>query len=399
MNKRIIDFTNEFNCLNNGIDRTTQKENKIGSEIHNTHQEINDLISEVNDFVSINNIPIETISPNDNNEVILAKLNTSFHNKIRDCVENVDTLPDMSSLDVIICCVAGLIATLMDMLLIGKPKIEYPKKFSGSILTDLLRRIDGNSGVFKYFSEKCKVPYDLPAMSDVVYPKNHRLRSLAHDPLFGLIFAVIDIMLGTTTCKDNNGFIQIIPTKKVSMKDKLFSVLLYLGHLISDVCTSCGLPIPGSFLTQINFENEFLQKISNVSETMYLNGYDCRHLISMSSSVCVSHFIVDMYLKLTQDEPSNDILMCEKELHILNNNLKKNELNLLSDAIGSLGNAIKIILPPDSGNLTAINIVQWFSLANSVIICFQTYMRDKNGEIVMANREVINKNWENRLEE
>lgn len=399
MEKRVIDFSSEFDKLNNDLYQVTENKDVVCSHICDTRQDIDNLINEINNFISQNDIPIERIKTDNSNINLLKKFNNDFHSCIKDCVKNVSTFPELATLDVIMCCTSGAIATAIDILLVGKPKIKYPnQEFEGSFLTGLLRKINGDSDFFKFFSQKCKVPYDLSSLAEVVYPNNHRLRSLAHDPLFGLIFAVIDIILGTTTCIDDNGFIEMIPNKKTSMVDKFFSVFLYLGHLISDVCTSRGLPIPGWFLTQLNFNNVFLKKISDLSEKMYINGYDLRHLLSMSSSVAVSHLIIDFYLEITQDKVGNDKLMFERDLQEVHNNLKKAEMMLLTDSIASIGNAVKIFSPPDSGNPTAINLVQWFSFAHDGIVALEAKNRLKNAEIVIENRKIINSNWEYLLD-
>ena len=395
MSSKIIDFSDNIADLKEDVSSLTNASNNLKSDIDETHKDTMALMNEINSLISETNASVEPLIPSSEDNDIIVKFNTDLHNEIKDLTKKVKTFPDMNTLDVIMCCIGGAVASLIDILLVGKPKLIGQKhEFSGSILTNLLRqKIDGNSGIFKYLSDKCKVPYDLSCLPEVVTPNNHRLRSLAHDPLFGLIFAIVDIFLGTTTCINDNGMLEIIPTSKTTLTDKTFAVFLYIGHIISDACTSRGLPIPGSFLTQINLNNEFLKNISDISESMYVNGYDCRHLFSMSSSVGTSHLIINTYLEFIKPINSIKNMYYENEMQQFEHKLKTTEMMLVTDSIASIGNALKIFLPPDSGNFTAINLVQWFSLANSSIAFIRALMRDKTAENVIANRKIIDDNW------
>ena len=399
MNSKIIDFSDNMSNLEKDVSSLTNVNNNLKMDINETHTGAMALMNEINSLISETQAPIDHLVSSCEDDAVIVKFNANLHNEIKDLTNKVKTFPDMSALDVIMCCIGGAVASLIDILLVGKPKlVGKNQEFTGSILTKLLRQVDGDSGIFKYLSDKCKVPYDLSCLKEVVTPNNHRLRSLAHDPLFGLIFAIIDIFLGTTTCINNDGMLEVIPTSKTALTDKIFSVFLYVGHIISDICTSRGLPIPGSFLTQINFNNDFLKEISDISESMYINGYDCRHLLSMSSSVGTSHLIINTYLEFIKPESNIKNMYYENELQQFEHKLKTTEMMLVTDSIASMGNALKIFLPPDSGNFTAINLAQWFSFANSSIGCIRALLRDKTTENVIENRKILNENWKYLME-
>ena len=123
----------------------------------------------------------------------------------------------------------------------------------GSPLTGLFRNIgiDENGKASKWVEtlEKWfKVGYDKSIDPNVLglNPRSHRLHSLAHDPsLLGLVFAIKDTITGTFTCIDRNGCFIV---EKIADTDfaKLLTVpILWLGHLLSDVFTKMGIPIPG----------------------------------------------------------------------------------------------------------------------------------------------------------
>ena len=77
------------------------------------------------------------------------------------------------------------------------------------------------------------MPYDLSCIKGTVNPNNHRLRGLGHDPYLGLFFAVADIIMGTTTCIDNDGALRIIPNYAASASEKILSVFYYLGQIVA----------------------------------------------------------------------------------------------------------------------------------------------------------------------
>ena len=278
------------------------------------------------------------------------------------------------------------------------------ENFDGSLLTKELRKIgngdDKLSGMLKWLSDKCEVPYDVSVEPGAVIPNNHRLRNRGHDPLFGLLFAIADIMLGTATLIDNEGNIKIlIRDKNYPPEEKYLSVLFYLGHLLSDVCTSRGLPIPGFFATQFFTNGENDRSIAKVAEQMYKDGYDLRHLASMSTPVIVKNLITDTYLNLTFNDSGDPLeLIAEKELREYKRTAYKYRLRLVSDAVSCGGNALKFFLPPTTGNMTALNLPEWASLIKDTIAEMKYQLRDKSVEEAIFNREIISDNWKMLLE-
>jgi hypothetical protein len=103
----------------------------------------------------------------------------------------------------------------------------------------------------------------------VLTPNNHRLRSFAHDPFLGLFFAVVDIILGTTTCVNNDSkFTILVNTKKASTEQKWLVAIYYIGHIVSDISTARGIPILGFFLTQF-----FQTEVNDSSIAKIAGGY------------------------------------------------------------------------------------------------------------------------------
>lgn len=340
-------------------------------------------------------------------------------NAVEESLKNLDnTIDDLSGiklkggikltvLDILVGIIAGIIASIIDIIFVGTPEIvkiyKGGEQFDGSILTDMLRKIgNGNnklSEMFKWLSEKCKVPYDISAEKGVVDPNNHRLRSFGHDPLIGLLFAIVDIILGTATVVDNKGRLKvIINSRKYPVSEKYFAVVYYLGHLLSDVCTARGLPIPGFVMTQFFAGDD--NSIAKIAERMYRDGYDLRHFASMETPVLIKNIITDAYYRIFVFEDTRFVeSIAEKQIHENRRRAYKYKLRLVSDAVCCGGNVLKFFIPPTMGNMTALNIPEWISLIQDTIINMKYQMREKNVEIIIANREIINDNWYKLLKE
>lgn len=115
-------------------------------------------------------------------------------------------------------------------------------------------------------------------------PTNHRLRSLAHDPVLGFIFGVLDMMRGTCTTVVNGQIISI-PSTKGTSDGNIFQLLgRMLGHLLSDVNaptsnSNRGMGLPAPFMGLLRMLEGIPVGDSNFGkqiEWMFVNGYDFR---------------------------------------------------------------------------------------------------------------------------
>ena len=61
---------------------------------------------------------------------------------------------------------------------------------------------------------RAKVPYDVVRPKDGRTPNVHRLASLGHDPLLGLVFGVCDIISGSCTFIDKSGAWRVVDNPK-----------------------------------------------------------------------------------------------------------------------------------------------------------------------------------------
>lgn len=78
------------------------------------------------------------------------------------------------------------------------------------------------------------------------------MRNPGHDPMFGLLFAVADIILGTATVIDNDGKLRVIVrSKDYPPQEKNLSVIYYLTFESESYDVSV---IPGSMSGAVTFK-------------------------------------------------------------------------------------------------------------------------------------------------
>ena len=131
----------------------------------------------------------------------------------------------LDSVDWAICIVAGLIAAAVDILLVGIPEKTVDGAKAGPLSNWIRNKIDLAipPDRIKELEDLAKVPYD-PSMNvnnqgnpitagyvDGLTPYFHRLVSLGHDPLLGLVFGVLDVIKGSLTTIDRKGKIVRLP--------------------------------------------------------------------------------------------------------------------------------------------------------------------------------------------
>jgi hypothetical protein len=326
--------------------------------------------------------------------------------------KNPQLLPSLTSLEYGIVGLAGTVAVILDFLVVKIPKdINYLGKFKqeGSGFTGWLRNLGVDekgelNPFFKWLENTCHVPYDQSVNQNIpgFNPKSHRLLSLGHDPLFGLFFGIFDIMNGSLTSFDANGSIHVIKSYGSNLGDKVLSPFIWLGHIVSDMCTKMGVPIPGwGFLQLLQFGSFGAKErtIADISRWMYLNGYDLRHFITMSIQVAVIEIIIRGYHYLSSiksEKMLNKPLIqgiASKELAEINSKLKLHKMLFLSHAIAASGNAIKVFTY--GGNPLAINAPQWIMFVKESITMAKMMTRDKTSEKIIRNRNKIDEEWDN----
>lgn len=139
-------------------------------------------------------------------------------------------------------------------------------------------------------------------------PTNHRLRSLAHDPILGFIFGVIDMKNGTCTTVVNGNIISI-PSGKEPTDGSIFQLLgRMFGHLLSDVNAPSlkgnrGMGLPAPFMGILRMFESIPVGDSNFGkqiEWMYINGYDFRQFMVTSIPMAIMEVILRCFYTAKQ---------------------------------------------------------------------------------------------------
>jgi len=395
-----MDIKKELYEMEATIDQTRKYIVDSVLETNEMRSNLNDISSRIDTLAKVTGANIPCLPPLQ--EMKIEEIDCAI-NSILLQSKKYKKIPKLSSTDIVVGSLTGIIAVAIDVFMVGTPEIvkiyKGGENFDGSILTKAIRKLGEGplSNMYERLETICKVPYDISVVKSGMYPQNHRLRSLSHDPFFGLFFSIFDMIMNTTTFIDNSGFLRILPNTsyKMTKMKLLLSVFYFLGHIISDVFTVRGIPLPGFFMTQFFTSGNADKSISKIAEKMYLDGYDLRHFASMTTSVIVKKIIIDVYLKLSDKTVDISFLpLAEREKQVLNDVLIKEKICFIANSIAVSGNVVKFFAPPYSCNPCSINIPEWMEFIKSGVTMLQAQIRDSSAEEALANREDIDKNWE-----
>ena len=230
------------------------------------------------------------------------------HYAVKALNEQYDQVHRLDSIDITIAANASLLAATVDTLLVGIPT-KTPDGLKAGPLSNYIReyfdkRYPPSEMEKLANSEMSKVPYDAQDNRNTrihvegLSAYYHRLLSLGHDPLLGLVFGVSDILSGKMTTIDKAGNIvsQVMDCYSDRREMDIFLALAkQIEHFRSDVTTSMGLPVPMMALCslmQFGSIGEYEQTVAEIVQGMYYEGYDFIHFCSMSIPVATVEVIV-----------------------------------------------------------------------------------------------------------
>lgn len=409
-------FDDEQKAIQEGLKEVEEKAQEVGKDQEASAEELAALQDRVKAIAERKGaqLPEERVGekPAVEANTIDDALNLCFPNDGH--ITLTDKQYQLQAPDYIVASLAGGIATLVDFLVVKIPKTTTIKingnmvEKSGSPLTGFFRTIgvdkDGNAKKWVTTLETWfKVPYDKSIDSDIkgMCPRTHRLHSLAHDPSpLGFLWGIKDIVQGSFSFVDRNG---VLGVQKVAdnagFLEALAAPVKWFGHLISDIFTSAGVPIPGwTYLQAFQFGSfgDKKRTIADLARYMYVNGYDMRHLATMSISQAAIEIVVRIYHFLVNEGPEKKKiyeLTSEKEYGQIKNDIKLRRMLYLATSVAAVGNVGKIAAY--GGNPLAINLVTWEEFAKNAIVDFYIRHREtKDYEKVIEARHVIDENFE-----
>ena len=268
--------------------------------------------------------------------------------------------------DLIIATVAGLAAAAVDITIVKVPTgmTFHGTSQTGSPLTKYLR----SNGVpaDNRLAKLARVPFDSlnhdqPDLR--LAPKTHRADTFGHDPLVGLVFGVIDILRGTSTGVARNGQAFIRDIGEPTTTNPFAAIVLELAHLLSDIGTRSGLPLPGwSLLRLVNAGSIDGQTVSSLARQMYLRGYDTWHLATMCTSVAAAETVLRAGWAIRGTVDDDWAQRCDEEARVAGTTRTGTHphfllMALIAHGIATAANAGKITVA--GGNPLAWSAPQW----------------------------------------
>ena len=402
------------NALTSSIGRIEEGVSQLGSEISSLSDiiamdssELDILEQRIQKLAKKKGIVIES---QENTETVTIETETTNEHPSK--MKDIQFFDELSPVDIAIICTAGGLGVLVDFLVVKIPKstnIVRNKELShqeGSPLTSILRGIgfdkEGKTSNWVKVLEKWfKVNYDrsiIPGEKGFC-PRTHRLYNLAHDPSpAGFLWALKDAISGTMTYIDNAGILKSIPTTKCTPFKILAMPIIWIGHIISDIFTKVGIPVPGSCLLRTLQFGSFGEKgrtIGQVVEYMYLERYDLRHFVTMSSVNAVIELVICIYYILTKPKVAQfarPAALIEADKAMIATRLQK--MRFYSYAIAVGGNTAK--LAAYRWNPLALNTPVWIEfLRLSVAEIERRKSTDNDVLKAIKLRQTIDKGYDN----
>ncbi|TEU11209.1 MAG: hypothetical protein E3J21_24265 [Anaerolineales bacterium] len=302
--------------------------------------------------------------------------------------------------------VAGLIGVLIDFLLVRIPKdITYMGEFGqeGSPLTKWLHSLSIPHD--NPLAQRFKVSYD-KVLSDRVSGmggRTHRILTPGHDPLVGLVVGTIDIIRGGQTAISKHGEVIITSRLDAPVYNPLLAIIRQLGHLLSDANTKMGLLPPGFSIAQLMQLGAFGPKkrtIADLARWMYLEGYDCRHFLTMSTSFAAVEALLRAYFVIRRALDEEYKADCQVEQDMLGEDKlgrhpRYRKLAFWGHAVATAGNAGKVLIY--QGNPLAINYPQWLAFFGYLAANLKLHFASVTDVIIgkaRRNALAIERGWE-----
>lgn len=280
--------------------------------------------------------------------------------------------------DLAIPVAAGLISALVDTLSVGVPQRTAEGLRAGpfeNYVRDWFEHaFPAEEMELLARKSTAKVPYDAPYNSgftseyvEGLWSSMHRLYSLGHDPLLGLVVGTHDILNGKMTTIDKLG--EVVCQKMDERYEGREEATIFAAlckqviHMKTDVNTAMGLPAPfmGLFnLMQFGSIGEEEQTIAEIIQGMYYEGYDFKHFCAQSMPVMLAEVIVRLGYCLKRISEGHSI---RESVPLTTNRKKRPKLGtmlFIAHAIATGVNAGKVAF---TKNPMEISYPQWIAFS------------------------------------
>lgn len=289
-----------------------------------------------------------------------------------------NAIHQLDEIDVAIAAGAGLLSAAIEILLVGIP-CKTPSGVEAGPLTNFIRGHLEHSlspSQLRELERAAKVPYDAPVNEgytttrvEGLCPGMHRLYSLGHDPLLGLVVGVSDILTGRMTTIDKHGKIAVQVIERyahLQKTDVVQALVTQLMHFFSDVTTPAGLPAPGMALFNLmQFGSNGNEKatIAEIVQGMYWQGYDFVQFCSQSIPVAVCEILVRFayaFRKVKGGTPVKDAIPLSTNRE---KNPKLGTMLFTAHSIATAANAGVVAFTENPMASMAVSYPQWIAFA------------------------------------
>ena len=311
---------------------------------------------------------------------------------------DVDLRARLDPYDVAAAVAAAAVGTFLDFVVVKIPTgVRWRGRWQrGSLLTFLLRRQAVHSD--NWLASLAPVPFDQVGVPlSGLGPRSHRVQTFGHDPLLGLVYGTMDILRGTLTGTDAAGSIAVLDAGPPTP-----GVVTALGrevlHLVSDVGTRMGLPLPGwTALTAIPWGEIGTdgRTVAGLARWMYLRGYGSWHFLTMATVPAAIETALRAYVamrRLTDDVYARRWQAEGAAAGDVTDHPRYRILSLVAHGITAAGNAGRVAL---SGfNPLAVNYTEWLVFIKKLVTAVETRPRSERLLArVRSSRLILDTGW------
>lgn len=278
--------------------------------------------------------------------------------------------------DVIAGVAIGLTAAVIDAFAVSTPNL--------SPVTTQLRSLATSSD--NWLSKLSKVPFD-QSIGEGFTPQNHRVLTPGHDPLLGLVWGTWDILGSTMTRTDGAGAVTVVDRLGVpsdGLAATASALVTEFAHLLSDVITPAGLPLPGWAALTLH------EGGAEAAVTAYTRGYDTWHAPAMTLPVATISVMSRAYRAMRSEHDASFANAANTGA----DSARMRSIELIAYGVAAAADVSQ--LAAGASPLTA-NYVQWLTLARRVAAEANERATSVNDTLVAdlsANQLVLNRGWD-----
>ncbi len=295
----------------------------------------------------------------------------------RRCTSGVELRARLDAVDVAAAVVAGVVGGVVDALVVRTP--------AGSPLTEAVKRLAIPSD--NWLAGLAEVPYDVAWNAELwLTPRYHRVQTVGHDPLLGLVWGTADILRQTCTGIRPDGTIAVVGRAGSYPTTWPAALARQLLHTLSDLPTAAGIPLPGWAAVSAVPTGAGAQRA--LGQSMYARGYDSWHFLTMSTAPAAVELLTRAYWAIRRefDDEFRDTTSGQVGHHA-----RFQALALVAHGISAAVDLGAFIAA--GSNPLSLNYAQWLTIAKQVVAVAGRPRRGDVAERPLATERLLETGW------